>query len=56
MHVHFFGAYALSFGDGVELRDGDVVEIRFEGVWRPLRNPVSVSREPDALLTVQPFR
>jgi hypothetical protein len=56
VHVHFFGAYALSFGDGIELLDGDVVEIRFEGFGRPLRNPVSVSREEDALLTVEPLR
>ncbi len=55
VHVHFFGAYALSFGDGVELADGDVVEIRFEGFGRPLRNPVSVSREADSLVTVQPL-
>ena len=56
VHVHFFGAFALSFGDGIELLDGDVVEIRFEGFGRPLRNPVSVPREPDALLTVEPLR
>ena len=55
VHVHFFGAYGLSFGDGVELADGDVMEIRFEGFGRPLRNPVSVSRTPDSLVTVQPL-
>ena len=55
LHVHFFGAYGLSFGDGVELADGDVMEIRFEGFGRPLRNPVSVSRTADSLVTVQPL-
>ena len=55
LHVHFFGAYALSFGDGVELADGDVMDIRFEGFGRPLRNPVSVSRAADSLVTVQPL-
>jgi len=55
LHVHFFGAYGLSFGDGVELADGDVMEIGFEGFGRPLRNPVSVSRTADALVTVQPL-
>jgi hypothetical protein len=53
VHVHFFGAYGLSFGDGVELADGDVMEIGFEGFGRPLRNPVAVSREADVLVTVQ---
>ena len=55
LHVHFFGAHGLSFGDGVELRDGDVMEIRFEGFGRALRNPVSVSRAADPLVTVQPL-
>ena len=55
LHVHFFGAHGLSFGDGVELRDGDVMEIRFEGFGRALRNPVSVSRTADSLVKVQPL-
>jgi hypothetical protein len=55
LHVHFFGAYCLSFGDGIELADGDVMEIRFEGFGRPLRNPVGVERAADSLVTVQPL-
>jgi hypothetical protein len=53
LHVHFFGAHGLSFGDGVELADGDVMEIRFDGFGRALRNPVSISRAADPLVTVQ---
>jgi hypothetical protein len=55
VHVHFFGASGLSFGDGVELLDGDVMEVLFEGFGRPLRNPVRVSRAPDTLVTVEPL-
>ena len=40
VHVHYFGACALSFGDGVRLADGDIMEVAFEGFGRPLRNPV----------------
>jgi hypothetical protein len=40
LHVHFFGADAFSFGEGVLLADGDVMEVRFEGFGRPLRNPL----------------
>ncbi|WP_213806093.1 AraD1 family protein [Granulicella sp. dw_53] len=40
VHVHFFGANALSFGDGVVLQGGDVMEIRFDGFGRALRNPI----------------
>lgn len=47
VHVHFLGAYILSFGDGVRLEDGDVMEIQFEGFGRPLRNSVRVARSED---------
>jgi len=40
VHVHFFGADALSFSDGVVLQDGDWVEVKFEGFGRALRNPI----------------
>jgi hypothetical protein len=55
VHVHYFGACALSFGDGVQLVDGDVMEIQFDGFGRPLRNLVSVMRAADALVSVQSF-
>jgi hypothetical protein len=41
LHIHFFGADAFSFGDGVRLEDGDVMQVRFEGFGRALRNPLS---------------
>ncbi|WP_263353801.1 AraD1 family protein [Acidicapsa acidisoli] len=40
VHVHFFGAHSLSFGDGITLRDGDWMEIHFDGFGRALRNPL----------------
>ena len=45
VHVHFFGAHSLSFGDHVELEDGDWMEVRYEGFGRALRNPVSIERK-----------
>jgi hypothetical protein len=42
VHVHFFGAHSLSFGDGIVLRDGDWMEVRYDGFGRSLRNPVRV--------------
>jgi hypothetical protein len=44
LHVHFYGADAFSFGQGVELQDGDVVQIQFNRFGRPLRNSVQDSR------------
>jgi hypothetical protein len=41
LHIHFFGADAFSFGEGLHLKDGDVMQVRFDGFGRPLRNRVS---------------
>ena len=40
VHVHFFGADAFSFGEGIRLQDGDVMQVRWDGLGRPLRNAV----------------
>ncbi len=53
LHVHFFGACALSFGDGVQLADGDVMEISFAGFGRALRNVLRVARDETKLVTVK---
>jgi hypothetical protein len=46
-HVHFLGADAFSFGDGVSLADGDFMSIRWEGFGKALRNPVRVDASPE---------
>ena len=46
LHVHFYGADAFSFGEGLILAEGDVMEIGFEGFGRPLRNPLHIDRDP----------
>lgn len=55
LHVHYFGAHSLSFGDGIELIDGDVMQIEFEGFGRPLRNPLRKATGNDALIQVRPL-
>lgn len=47
VHVHFFGAHSLSFGEGIALRDGDVMVVRFDGFGRALRNVVRVDASPE---------
>jgi hypothetical protein len=42
VHVHFFGAHSLSFGEGIVLKDGDWMQVSYEGFGRPLRNPIRV--------------
>jgi hypothetical protein len=56
VHVHFFGAHSLSFGDGIKLNSGDWMQVRFEGYGRALRNPIQVEpKEQDPLVRVQPL-
>jgi hypothetical protein len=55
LHVHFFGVDGFSFGEGVRLQDGDVMQIQFSGFGRPLRNPVRVDKTPASLFTVTPL-
>jgi hypothetical protein len=54
VHVHFYGADRLSFGDGVVLEDGDWMEVRYEGFGRALRNPVQIApKHEDRLVAVR---
>jgi len=55
LHVHYFGACSLSFGAGIELADGDVMEITFRGFGRALRNPLRIQRGESGLITVKPL-
>src|SRR5579872_336542 len=52
VHVHFFGADCLSFGEGIRLADGDVMQIAFDGFGRPLRNAVRVNNAEPKLISV----
>ncbi len=42
VHIHAFGADAFSFGDGLTLEEGDMMEISFPRLGRPLRNRVTM--------------
>lgn len=52
VHVHYFGAHSLSFGAGILLADGDMMEIAFDGFGRPLRNYLRIAREENNLVAV----
>jgi len=54
VHVHFYGADAFSFGAGIELQNGDVMSVAFEGFGRPLRNHIHLSEKAETLVTVKP--
>lgn len=53
LHVHFLGADAFSFGAGVGLKPGDVMQVRFEGFGRPLRNPLALESGSAEMVRVE---
>lgn len=53
VHVHYYGAHSLSFGDGVELADGDVMCVRFDRFGRALRNPLRVVKPGSVPVSVR---
>jgi hypothetical protein len=58
VHIHFFGADAFSFGEGVRLQDGDVMQIHFPAMGKPLRNTVRQTqreRQPVRIASTQQF-
>jgi hypothetical protein len=42
-HVHFFGTGGFSYGAGIQLVEGDVMVVAYEGYGRPLRNPIRIA-------------
>jgi hypothetical protein len=53
LHVHYYGACALSFGEGVELADGDTMIVEFKDFGRALRNPLRVSSAANTPIVVR---
>lgn len=52
LHIHFLGADAFSFGEGVTLEENDIMEVCWEGLGRPLRNPIYMAKEKDTPVRV----
>lgn len=52
VHIHFYGADAFSFGEGVALKNGDIMVVAWEGFGRPLRNPIQIDRSRDRFVPV----
>lgn len=53
VHVHFFGADALSFGAGLILEEDDIAEVHFHGFGRALRNPIHHDVKSNRLVRVR---
>lgn len=52
-HVHFFGADAFSFGEHIQLQEGDVMNVKWQGLGRALKNPLQLAHEEEKLVSVE---
>ncbi len=51
VHIHFFGTMKLSFGSRGPLQDGDRIEIKFNGMGKPLVNYVRrIAPDPNPVI------
>lgn len=53
-HVHFFGADAFSFGNGIKLETGDEMQVHWNGMGRPLVNPIQLETGNEEFIKVIP--
>ena len=54
-HVHFLGADAFSFGKGIILDDGDVMQVEWQGMGRALKNTLKIIKDEEKLVKVNAF-
>jgi hypothetical protein len=52
-HIHFFGADAFSFGAAVRLENGDEMQVHWEGMGRPLINPIEIETGTETFIGVK---
>jgi hypothetical protein len=53
VHVHYFGAVSLSFGEGLQLADGDIMVVQWAGFGRALRNPLRIEPQSSTPVIIQ---
>lgn len=56
VHIHFFGAFGLSFSEGIRLEGGDSITITMAGFGRPLRNIVARKTDPAQQMKIRAMR
>ena len=54
-HVHFLGASAFSFGEGIALQDRDEMVIEWKGYGRPLRNRIEIEMSSENPIQATPL-
>lgn len=51
-HIHFYGADAFSFGDQIRLEEEDIMQIKWEGMGRPLRNTLKIAKSTKEVIKI----
>lgn len=51
-HIHFFGADAFSFGNQIELQQGDTMEVQWNGLGRPLKNKIEMTEGKETIISI----
>lgn len=46
-HIHFFGADAFSFGEGVTVKQDDIMSVEWTGMGRALKNKLEIIQETE---------
>ncbi|MEO5996587.1 MAG: hypothetical protein ABIN89_07660, partial [Chitinophagaceae bacterium] len=54
-HVHFYGADAFSFGEKIQLQEGDLMNVHWEELGRALKNKLQPAHEEERLVVVDAF-
>ena len=54
IHIHFFGAGAFSFGENIQLQDGDEMVVHFPTMGRPLVNRLKIDPRERQMVKVKP--
>ncbi len=56
VHIHFFGAFGLSFSEGIRLEQGDSISITMAGFGKPLRNTIDRKMQPVQQIKVRAIK
>jgi hypothetical protein len=52
-HIHFFGADAFSFGNGIKLETGDEMQVHWNGMGRALVNSIQIETGKEEIIDVR---
>jgi hypothetical protein len=52
LHIHFLGTQAFSFGAGITLNEGDIMEVKWENMGRALKNILKMDKTSENIIEI----